>query len=62
MARSLDGTTADREPLDRGAQGTAPSDVLHDCYMWCPYVVGLVVKSHPVYTDDDGKCPTYEEE
>lgn len=52
----------DAEPLDRGTRAEElPSSVLERCYMWCPYVGGLVAKTRPVYTDEDGECPMYEE-
>lgn len=51
----------DVEFLDRDTTGALPSLKLYRCFVWCDYVGGLVAKSHPVYTDDDGECPMYEE-
>lgn len=51
----------DTEPLDMDAEVVMPSTMLECCYMWCDYVGGLVAKTRPVYTDEDGECPMYEE-
>lgn len=52
----------DAEKLDEYAVGITPSDILECCFVWCDYVGGLVTKSRPVYTDEDGECPMYEED
>lgn len=49
----------DKEPLDRDATGATPSATLCRCYMWCNSFVGLVARSRPVYTDEDGVCPRW---